>query len=303
MTVRRGAFAALVDGDDEVARALVDRVRLAAVLRLEPLDHRARVDAGLGDEQRAPRRGDFLLAGVGDGRANDLLDHAAGALLTEAEQRDRVVHVAATDQVHQQARLARADAGEAVFCLERHSYLDLHSKRRASPAANWRPLGRRAGHGRLLARVTAERAGRGEFAELVPDHVFLHEHLQELVPVVHFERVPDELGDDRARAGPGLDGLLRAILVELGNLLEEFLVNVGSFFAASAHVRFSRRRFEPACCAPPQTPQNALDVYGLRTNLVLAELAAAEDQFFAAGVGAAGNAALGRDARLADRVT
>src|SRR5688500_18567256 len=59
----------------------------------------------------------------------------------------------------------------------------------------------------------------------------------------------------------------------------------------------------PRCCAPPQTPQNALDVYGLRTNLVLAELAAAEDQFFAAGVGAAGNAALGRDARLADRVT
>src|SRR5215217_5046571 len=81
----------------------------------------------------------------------------------------------------------------------------------------------RAGRRGLLARVAAELAGRAELAELVPDHVFLHEHAQELVPVVHFERVPDELRDDRARTGPGLDGLHGAVLVQLRDLLVKLL--------------------------------------------------------------------------------
>src|SRR5678815_700496 len=57
----------------------------------------------------------------------------------------------------------------------------------------------------LLATVAFERPRGRELAELVPDHVFLHEHLDELVSVVHFERVPDELGDDRARTAPRPD--------------------------------------------------------------------------------------------------
>src|SRR5687767_4075694 len=99
----------------------------------------------------------------------------------------------------------------------------------------------RARRGGLLTRVAAERSRRGELAELVPDHVLLHEDLEELVPVVHFERVPDELRDDRARAGPGLDGLLRAILVELGDLAVQLLVDERALFCASAHWRFLKR--------------------------------------------------------------
>src|SRR5688500_18681882 len=116
----RGAFAALVDGHDEVARPLVDRVRLAAVLRLEPLDRRTRVDPRLGDVQRVARASHVLLARVGDGRADDLLDHPARALLAETQQRERVVDVTAADQVHDQPRLARGDSGESVFSFECH---------------------------------------------------------------------------------------------------------------------------------------------------------------------------------------
>src|SRR3954449_13398876 len=86
--------------------------------------------------------------------------------------------------------------------------------------------GRRAGGGgRLAATVAAEGAGRGELAELVPDHVLLDEDLQELVAVVDLERVAHELRDDRARPRPRLDGLLGAVFVELAHLLVELLVD------------------------------------------------------------------------------
>src|SRR5688572_15400355 len=45
----------------------------------------------------------------------------------------------------------------------------------------------------------------------------------------------DELRDDRARARPGLDGLLGAVLVQLRDLLVELLVYVRSLLGASAH--------------------------------------------------------------------
>src|SRR5690606_6939389 len=78
----------------------------------------------------------------------------------------------------------------------------------------------------LLVGVTAERARVRELAELVPDHVLRHEHLVEHPTVVHLERVPDELGNDRARTRPRLDGLLVAALLELLHLPVELLVDI-----------------------------------------------------------------------------
>src|SRR5918997_3009750 len=83
----------------------------------------------------------------------------------------------------------------------------------------------RAGRGGLTTRVAAEGAGRGELAELVPDHVLLDEHLQELVAVVDLERVAHELRDDRAGRGPRPDRLLGAVLVELADLAVKLLVD------------------------------------------------------------------------------
>src|SRR5262249_11176899 len=81
----------------------------------------------------------------------------------------------------------------------------------------------------LLVRVAAEDAGVRELAQLVADHVLGAEHLEERAAVVHLERVADELGHDRAGAGPRLDRSALAALRELLHLAEELLVDVRAF--------------------------------------------------------------------------
>jgi len=85
---------------------------------------------------------------------------------------------------------------------------------------------RRAVDAFLLVGVALERPGVGELAELVPDHLLGDEHVGEALAVVDGERQADELGDDRARAAPGLDrGALRAAgLLRLG-AAEQLLVD------------------------------------------------------------------------------
>src|SRR5437763_16790726 len=95
--------------------------------------------------------------------------------------------------------------------------------------------GRRAGRGGLAAAVALEHPGRRELAQLVPDHVLLHEHLEELVAVVDLEGVAHELGDDRAGPRPGADRLLGPVLVQLLDLAVDLLVYERTFFCASAH--------------------------------------------------------------------
>src|SRR5688572_16528709 len=120
LTTNNFTLTALIHGHHQVTRALVDRIRLAAVLGLKTLDDRTRIDPCLRDEKRITRRSRFLLVRVGDGGADYLFDHAADALLGETQERKRVVDVAAADQVHHQPRLARGDAGESMFGLVGH---------------------------------------------------------------------------------------------------------------------------------------------------------------------------------------
>src|SRR2546421_6240793 len=70
-------------------------------------------------------------------------------------------------------------------------------------------------HGLLLAGVVAERARRRELAELVTDHRFGDVDGDVLAAVVHRDRVPDHVGDDRGATAPRLDDLLLALGVEL----------------------------------------------------------------------------------------
>src|SRR6266487_1579906 len=51
---------------------------------------------------------------------------------------------------------------------------------------------------RALGAVAAEQPRRGELAKLVPHHVLGDVDGDELVPVVHRERMPDEIRRDRA---------------------------------------------------------------------------------------------------------
>src|SRR5215207_7020967 len=129
---------------------------------------------------------------------------------------------------------------------------------------------RRARRRRLAAAVALEHAGRGELAELVPDHVLLHEHLQELVAVVDLEGVAHELRDDRARARPGADGLLGPVLVQLLDLAVDLLVYEGTFFCAAAH-RVSESK--TGVSRSPSIPGRLSHVDRLRPLLVLAHLA------------------------------
>src|SRR5215213_1037697 len=77
----------------------------------------------------------------------------------------------------------------------------------------------------LLASVPAERPGHRELAELVADHVLGDVHRNELVAVVHGDRVTDHLRDDRRAARPGADDPLVAPFVHRIDLPREVIVD------------------------------------------------------------------------------
>src|SRR5437870_4743308 len=77
----------------------------------------------------------------------------------------------------------------------------------------------------VVLHVTPEGARRGELAELVPDHALSHEDRHVLAAVVHGDRVPEHVGDDRRAARPGLDHVLAVLVVLLVDLLEQVVVD------------------------------------------------------------------------------
>ncbi len=78
--------------------------------------------------------------------------------------------------------------------------------------------------------MAAEVAGQGELSQLVTHHVLGAEHVRELASVVDLERVTHELGNDRARPSPGLDGGPATGLLHLHDLAEQLLVHERAFF-------------------------------------------------------------------------
>src|SRR5450759_2217281 len=87
--------------------------------------------------------------------------------------------------------------------------------------------------------VPAVRAGRGELAKPMTDHVLGHVDRDVLLAVVDGDRVPDEVGKDHRCAGPGLDDLLLAPLVHLGNAAEEPRLDERPLLDRSRHALFS----------------------------------------------------------------
>jgi hypothetical protein len=77
--------------------------------------------------------------------------------------------------------------------------------------------------------VAGERARLGELAELVADHVFRDVDGNELLSVVHGERVAHEVGRNHRGPAPRLDDALSILLVELVHLAPELVVDVGTF--------------------------------------------------------------------------
>src|SRR5439155_13074651 len=85
--------------------------------------------------------------------------------------------------------------------------------------------------------VSAEDAGRHELTELVAHHVFRDVDRNELIAVVHRERVADELRQHGRTARPGLEHALLAAAVHRLDLAYHRVDDVGTFANRTSHER------------------------------------------------------------------
>src|SRR5947209_16098138 len=93
----------------------------------------------------------------------------------------------------------------------------------------------------VVLDVALEGPRRGELAELVPDHALGDEHRHVLAAVVHGDRVPEHVGDDRRAARPGLDHVLAALVVLNVHLLEQVVVDERTLLQTAWHQLLPQR--------------------------------------------------------------
>src|SRR5438105_12392815 len=88
----------------------------------------------------------------------------------------------------------------------------------------------------VVLDVRTEGARGRELAELVPDHRLGDEHRDVLAAVVHGDRVPEHVGDDRRATRPGADDVLGALVVLGVHLGEQVVVDERALLQAAWHV-------------------------------------------------------------------
>src|SRR5215471_18885940 len=81
-----------------------------------------------------------------------------------------------------------------------------------------------------LAAMAAERSCQRKFAQLMPDHVFRHKHLDVHLAVVNHERVANEFRNDRAPPRPRRDRVFDARLIHPLDLAIQLRIDVRTFF-------------------------------------------------------------------------
>jgi len=86
------------------------------------------------------------------------------------------------------------------------------------------------GHFSGVRTVFLEDARRGKFTQLVAHHVLGHEDRDECFAIMNVESVSDKIRRDRAAAGPGFDGFFAARFIHFVDFVEEFPLDVGTFF-------------------------------------------------------------------------
>ena len=74
-----------------------------------------------------------------------------------------------------------------------------------------------------------------KFTQLVSNHVFRDEDGVKNLPIMHQERVTHELRCNGGPARPRLYWTLRSAVVHFVDLLEQVLLNEGTFLEGSAH--------------------------------------------------------------------
>ena len=89
-----------------------------------------------------------------------------------------------------------------------------------------------------VARVRAECARRRELSQLVTYHIFGDIHRDELVAVVHGQRVSHEVRRDRRSPGPSAQHLLVTRLVHTFDLVGQMTVDEGTLLDRARHGAF-----------------------------------------------------------------
>ncbi len=220
-----------------VAGALEDVECSAAILRLEPLDRWTLVDARLAHDELA--RVCVLFLSVRNRALEDIDDERCAALLLELQRRQCFVDPHATDEIRNKANLPRRDAREAMTGVEALlgdwlSSVDVFFDRACHlDSSTPNALGSNI---LLLVGMTTESRGERKLAELVTNHVFGAEDINEGLAVVDLKRQANELRNDRASAGVCLDGNSSRHRENLLCLAEELLVDEWTFFGGTAHV-------------------------------------------------------------------
>src|SRR5574344_665881 len=127
--------------------------------------------------------------------------------------------------------------------------------------------------GFLVGRVTLERTGQREFAQLVAHHLVGHIHRHVLLAVVHSNRQADELGQDHGAARPGLDGLFVLGGNGLFDLRHQVMVNKRTLFDRASHLLpltsydATRSCSVCACCCGCGSPSSGCPMGQLRGDL------------------------------------
>lgn len=94
-----------------------------------------------------------------------------------------------------------------------------------------------------LAAVSAEGSGRSELPKLVPNHVFCYENLDVGLAIVHLERRPYKLGDDRATTRPSPDRLVAIDRPCLLQLSKKLRIYVWPLFCRTSHLLLALDRY------------------------------------------------------------
>src|SRR5207247_2647320 len=87
-----------------------------------------------------------------------------------------------------------------------------------------------------VGAMAAEVARRRELAQPVTDHVLADEDRHMLAAVVDRDRVPDHIGIDDRRTGPGANHLLVARLIHLFDLVAKGRADARPFLSRTCHL-------------------------------------------------------------------
>src|SRR6266852_5107819 len=247
----RGLFLFLVaDCHEDMAGSLGNAVAAAFGACLKTLERRGLLDENGFYLQLVNVRAVVVL-GVGDRRFQHFLDDVRPLLRIEGEQIERLFHREPADLVGDEPPLL----GRKAYPVQRRAGFHVLSllllaargggggrgrgawrrgprRRRSSRRPRHPSAGSRGSRRlqKLLVRhaVALENAGQGEFAKLVPDHVFRDVYRDVLFAVVDGDRQPDEIGQNGGAPRPGLDRALVARRACRVDLLHQVMVHEGT---------------------------------------------------------------------------